>query len=114
MTQNTLKTIIDAELEIAQMLKAERKRASAWLEQIKQATEQEVLQEIDRLADLTDRGKAAAREGAEKRAGEIIREATSLVERFETINEEDLQGVVWKYLRCILPGTEHDRSNVQN
>lgn len=113
MPENTLKTVIDTETEIQAILDAERLRAQAWLERIRQEVDAELQAQLATLSATAAEAEQGARTAAAEETAVAIRQAELLAQRLAAISDDELERTVRRHLAVIIQGTGHDRPDGQ-
>jgi vacuolar-type H+-ATPase subunit H len=109
MDDSILTDIIVVEKEVRDHLDAERERAAAQLEQVRNDLEKEYRREEERLQEVLEAALAAARDEAEQKAALLVQEAAERGERLARIGRDALQSIVVEHLAGLMPGTGDDR-----
>jgi vacuolar-type H+-ATPase subunit H len=109
MDDGILTDIITVEKEVRERLDAERERAAALLEQVRNDLEEEFRREEKSLQEALDNARVAARAEAEQKAAHLVQDAAERGERLARIDEEALRRVVVEHLAGLMPGRGDDR-----
>lgn len=113
MNPNTLKTVLETERQIQEVLAGERIRAARWLEQVAREVEEDRRIEADRLVRESARALEAARNACRDQAARILARSQAALGRAEKISDDVLHEIVRRHLAGILPERRHDRPDVQ-
>ena len=113
-TPNTLHLIIAEEKAIQASLKDEEHRAAAWLKQKKTELEKSYTDDLRRLEAERQESIKQAEAMAHARAEETIARAREIARRLEALGPDALQPFIERHLSQILPGSCHDRPDVED
>ena len=102
MEEDLLQAVIKVENEIQQSIKAEKKKAAAWLESVRVSLAQELQEKKQQLLDNHDQSLEETCQLTRHKAERDISEVNQMTEYLQNIPEEVLQEVS-EYLRVILP-----------
>jgi vacuolar-type H+-ATPase subunit H len=109
MDNGILTDIIAVEKEVRERLDAERERAAARLEQIRNDLEENLRREEERLRQSLGDALSAARNEAEHNAALLEREAAEQSERLARIDDLTLRRIVVEHLSRLMPEAGDDR-----
>lgn len=113
MGSDILREIVAVEKEIQQNLDAERKRIREWLDKVKREAEEEVAREEERFRESCATALEEAKAEAERKAAEIVKEASARADIFKGLDGEHLRKNVIKHMVGILPGGYNDRQDLE-
>ena len=104
MDKDILSEVIEVEKDIQKRLELEKEKACLWLEQARKDLKEEFAREEQNIAASLKRFTEEAKQDAEIKSAEILKEAMLKNSRFASVNNGTLTGIVEKHLCKILPG----------
>ena len=102
MDKDILNEVIAAEKEIQQGIELEQIRLREWLDQVKKEAAEAVACAERNDGDELGRTVEAAKQDAEQQAKQAVEAAEKRAERFQLLNEAELNAIVMKRLPRIL------------
>ena len=104
MEKDILSQVIEAEKEIQKCLDAEKLTIRDWIAEVRKDVQEEFLLEEKKLKTSKEESLAEERGEAERKAREILAQASSSVERLKHVEKEMLTRIIERQLTRILPG----------
>jgi hypothetical protein len=104
MDNNILSEVIEVEREIQKCLELEQTKARDWLAKVKDECETSVIKEETLIRNSLAAAEVRAREEASESVASSLRDAAAFVEQRDHLDRAQLQAVVDKHIRTILPG----------
>jgi vacuolar-type H+-ATPase subunit H len=104
--KDILGEVIEVEREIQERLKAEKEKASKWLEEEKRKDKEREEEERKRLDEALRRDISDAEAEARRKADDVLENAEKLAERLGALGDEALGPLVLRHIERILPEAE--------
>lgn len=106
MEKDILSRVIEVEGDIHKRISLEKERADELIENARKEAECEVIREEARLKADLDMAIKEAKYDAEKSAFEMISEADQVSLGLKNISDEELEEIIMRHIRKILPLSE--------
>lgn len=103
MKEDLLSEVVEVEKEVARNLETAKIEAQEMLDNLRQASAQEISEEEKRLQEALNQAIISSDLSAEKKAADILRKADTTASRLEKTGDEALKGIIRKYIPGILP-----------
>lgn len=103
MDKHILSDVIEVEKEIQKKLETEKRKASEWLEKVKDEAEKDFQKKRLKIEEELNDALKEIRLQAEKKSLDILEKTDALIKGLEGLDEELLKKIILGYIIRILP-----------